>query len=163
MRIHFTPPALIVVTVRGLKDFGDGTFQTGLARGPLVTIRPGFENDAGLLAHELFHVWRWWLIGLLSAALIALVGWLSGTIEIAGIAFPAWALAPAGLAANSLLYTKWPDWREAEEIAAYRIQARCYPVEQQPAKLAKFAGFIAANYGFDIDATDVLTKLKEQS
>lgn len=35
--------------------------------------------------------------------------------------------------ANSLLYTHWPDWRLAEEIAAYRVQALCYPVEQQPA------------------------------
>lgn len=161
MRIHFTPPALIFVTARGLKDFGDGTFQAGLARGPLVTMRPGFENDAGLLAHELFHVWRWWLIGLLSTALIALVGWLSGTIELAGITFPLWSFAPFGMAANSLAYDLWPEWRAAEEIAAYRIQALNYSAEQQSAKLTKFATFIAERYGLDISAAEALRLLKE--
>lgn len=161
MRVNLDPPALIVVTTRGLKDFGDGTFHAGMARGPLVVIRPGFENDAGLLAHELFHAWRWWLIGLLASALLALAGWLAGSIEIAGIAFPAWSFAPAGLAANSLLYTHWPAWREAEEITAYRVQARCYPAEQQPAKLVKFAEFISERYGLDISAAEALQRIKE--
>lgn len=159
MRLHLTPPALIRITDQGLKDYGDGVRQAGTASGPLATIHPAYATDAGLLAHELFHVWRWWLIGLLSSALIALAGWLAGSVEIAGVLVPLWSFAPAGLAANSLLYTHWPKWREAEEIDAYRVQARCYPVEQQPAKLAKFAGFIATRYGLDTSAAEVLQRL----
>jgi len=161
MRLHLSPPALIRITADGLKDYGDGVMQAGSARGPLVTIRPGYENDTGLLAHELLHVWHWWLYGVLCAALIALAGWLAGTVEIAGIAFPAWSFAPLGMAANSLAYVLCPEWRAAEEIAAYRVQSLCYPVEQQPAKLAKFATFIAERYGLDISAGEALQRLKE--
>lgn len=161
MSIHWAPPAIIRYTADGLKDYGDGVRQAGAASGPLATIHPDYAADTGLLAHELFHVGRWWLIGLLASALIALAGWLAGSIEIAGVLVPLWSFAPAGLAANSLLYTHWPTWREAEEIAAYRVQARCYPVEQRTAKLAKFAEFIATRYGLDTSAGEVLQRLNE--
>lgn len=161
MRLHLSPPALIRITDQGLKDYGDGVQQAGTARGPLVTIRPEYEADIGLLAHELIHVWHWWLYGVLATALIALAGWLAGNVEIAGIVFPAWSIAPLGMGANSLAYVLWPEWRAAEEIAAYRVQARCYPVEQQPAKLAKFATFIAERYGLDITAAEALQRLRE--
>lgn len=162
MRLHLSPLALIRITSDGLKDYGDGVMQAGTARGPLVTIRPGYEADTGLLAHELIHVWRWWLYGGLATALIALAGWLIGTIELAGIAFPAWSFAPIGMGANSLAYALWPEWRAAEEIAAYRVQALCYPAEQQPAKLAKFAEFIAERYGLDISEAEALQRLREE-
>lgn len=160
MRIHLDPPALIVVTTTGLKDYGGGTFQAGASRGPLVIIRPGYEADAGLLAHELLHVWHWWMYGALATALIALSGYLAGSVEIAGTVFPLWSLAPAGIAANPLAYVLWPEWREAEEIAAYRVQATYYPIEQQPAKLAKFARFIATRYGLDISEEEALEALR---
>lgn len=161
MRLHLSPPALIRITDQGLKDYGDGVRQAGAARGPVVTIRPDYAADTGLLAHELFHVWRWWLYGLLATALIALIGGLAGNVEIAGMLFPWWSLAPAGIAANPLAYALWPEWRAAEEIAAYRVQALCYPAEQQPAKLEKFAKFIAARYGLDLSAAEALQRLSE--
>lgn len=156
MRLHFDPPAIIVVTTRGLRDF-----QAGAARGPLVTIRPGYEADAGLLAHELTHVWHWWLYGILVSALIAAAAALYGPIEIGGQAIAWWSLAPIGMAAPSLAYLYWPAWRAAEEIAAYRTQAKCYPVDQRPARLALFAKFIAERYGLGISAAEALQRLLE--
>jgi hypothetical protein len=32
----------------------------GYTRGPVILIRPGYRNDAGLLAHELVHVRQWY-------------------------------------------------------------------------------------------------------
>lgn len=53
------------------------------------------------------------------------------------------------------------SYRLWSEVDAYRVQARCYPDEQQPAKLAKFAEFIATRYGLDTSAAEVLRRLNE--
>ena len=34
--------------------------SNGAANGPVVRIRPGYEDDRGLLEHELTHVKQWW-------------------------------------------------------------------------------------------------------
>lgn len=151
MQIRLDPPALVIVSERGLADW-----QAGAARGPVVIVRPGYEADLGLLAHELYHVSQWWLIGLFGAALVALIG---ACLDLAlfGGAMPLWALCPAGLALNSMLYLLWPSWRGAEEIRAYRVQAQCYPDDRRPL----FAEFIASSYGLDITAAEALQKLRE--
>lgn len=33
----------------------------GQAHGPVVFIKPKYRDDDGLRAHELTHVWQWWL------------------------------------------------------------------------------------------------------
>ena len=48
-------PALILYTER--LPYGVG----GIARGPLVLIRPQYRNDRGIHAHELEHVRQWWV------------------------------------------------------------------------------------------------------
>lgn len=152
MRIHLSPPALIFTATNTLKSW-----QAGATRGPVIVLRPGTESDSGLLEHELLHAWHWWLYGLLAVALIALAGWVAGDIQIAEFAVPAWSFAPIGLATNSLLYAWWPEWREAEEIAAYRVQAACYPDDRLP----MFAEFLATSYGLDITAAEALQRLRE--
>lgn len=161
MRLSLCPLALIRITDQGLKDYGNGVRQAGAARLCLVTIHPDYADDAGLLAHELLHVGRWWIYSALCVALLALAGRLAGSVELGGVVFPLWALAPAGIGVSPLLYAFWPAWRAAEEIAAYRVQAACYPAEQQPEKQAKVATFIAERYGLDITAAEALQQLKE--
>jgi len=149
--MHLDPPALIAVTDRGLQPW-----QAGATRGPGVTIRPGHEGDAGLLAHELTHVWRWWLFGAMAAMLIAFAGMLYGPVEVGGVWIPAWAIWPLGFGFNSAMYKFWPDWRLAEEVAAYAAQATHYPDDRR----LIFAGFIADHYGLDISIDEAERMLK---
>jgi len=156
MRLHLRPPALIRITDQCLKDYGNGRHQAGASRGPLVTIRPGYEDDAGLLAHELLHVRHWWLYSALFSAVIALAGYLADPVDLGGVLFPLWSLAPAGIGIPPALYICWPEWRAAEEIAAYRVQAACYPDDRRP----KFASFIAERYDLDIGEAEALRQLR---
>jgi hypothetical protein len=55
MKLNYWPPALIRYTDDLLEGVG------GQANGPYVRIRPAYRDDVGLLAHELCHVWQFWL------------------------------------------------------------------------------------------------------
>lgn len=46
----------IVLYVDSLDSWG-----AGYAKGPVIRIHKKYKNDKGLLAHELVHVWQWWL------------------------------------------------------------------------------------------------------
>lgn len=44
--------------------------SAGRAYGPVILIRKGYENDIGIMEHELEHVRQWWVHGLLIHSLM---------------------------------------------------------------------------------------------
>lgn len=65
--MNLCPLAVIIYT----DNLPDGV--GGRANGPVVRIRPKYERDFGMLAHELEHVWQWWLTLGLHPILYALI------------------------------------------------------------------------------------------
>ena len=55
MNLRLAPPALIICTDKLPEGVG------GMARGPVVFIRPEYQTDVGLEEHELEHVRQWWI------------------------------------------------------------------------------------------------------
>lgn len=129
----------------------------GYARGPVVRLRPRYENDRGLLEHELEHVrqfWRMVFSGVLLSALFVLMavlfddqGWFASAILVPFI----------GLLGHNFLYSRFAAYRLWSEVTCYRIQARWYPDDRRPL----FAEFIAYEYGLDITPQDALRRLND--
>lgn len=149
--LRLDAPALVWVTARGLKDYGDGTRQAGRAIGPLAIIHPDYAGDIGLLEHEKEHVEQWLLAGALAAALAAIIGSLAALPD-------AWlaGLAAAGFAAHPLAYALVPAYRLWAEVAAYRVQAGWYVDDRR----LLFARFIAERYRLDVSAAEALARLR---
>jgi len=120
----------------------------GRATGPIVRIKPQYQDDRGIHEHENVHVAQWYtglLIGCVAAGLMyfnQIDGWPLAIIFGA-------MLHP--LATTSKDYTLW------KEVKAYREQAKHYPADRR----LEFAGYIATQYGLNIsteDAYKLLTK-----
>lgn len=152
MKINRRPLALILTTDRTLKSS-----QAGTTHGPVVVIRPGYEADHGLLAHELAHVRQFWRYGLAALLVIAGTGLLGAVVMIAGIEIPLHAFALLGLLLNPALYALWPEWRFVDEVAAYRAQANFYPDDRR----RLFAHFIATRYDLDISEDEAFAELQK--
>ena len=94
-------------------------------------LREGYENDAGLLEHELTHVRQWYaLLGACAAlgVLLSAALWLLGGLLLwmAALAVMPGALV-MGVYAHGRLYTVSARYRLWAEAAAYREQLRHYP------------------------------------
>ena len=88
----------------------------GDAHGPVVRIRPVYRNvflgiDVGLHEHEQEHVNQWWVVGLVSAALLSMVDVYAMLIAV--------GVHPA-------LYRFVRPYRLWAEVSAYRVQMQ-YP------------------------------------
>ena len=83
----------------------------GDAHGPVVRIRPIYRSDVGLHEHEQEHVNQWWVVGLVSAALLSFVDVYAMLIAV--------GVHPA-------LYRFVRQYRLWAEVRAYRIQMQ-YP------------------------------------
>ena len=79
----------------------------GVAHGPLVLIRPQYRADEGIHQHEYEHVGQWWVAGLASAVLLALVD-----VRLAGLA----------IGVHPALYYLVRPYRLWAEVCAYRVQ-----------------------------------------
>ena len=73
----------------------------GDAHGPVVRIRPIYRNDVGIHQHEQTHVNQWWIVGLVSAALLALISPV---------------LSPLGIGTHPLLYATVRRYRLWAEV-----------------------------------------------
>jgi len=145
---------LIIYSMRGLKDFGDGTYQAARAIGPVIVIRPDKRDDAGLLAHELEHVKQFAVLAVIACALIALVWVHVGTV--AGV--PSWSVFPLGLGLHASLYGLVPEYRLWAEVEAYQVQAGYYADDRLPL----FARFISEHYDLPITQASALQLLREK-
>ena len=84
----------------------------GLASGPLIRIRPKYENDVGLFEHEKNHVRQWYAVlalGLLPRTLLALLG--------SPALLPVCGLTPF---LHQLFYRFTRPYRRWCEVQAYR-------------------------------------------
>ena len=99
-------PSLTFYTDRLPKGVG------GDAHGPIVRIRPIYRGDVGLHEHEQAHVNQWWVVGLVSAAL------LSHMVNVAAM--------PLAVAVHPALYRFVRQYRLWAEVRAYCIQMQ-YP------------------------------------
>lgn len=137
----------IIYTAKGLKDFGDGTYQAARAVGPVIIVRPENRGDNGLVAHELAHIAQW-AVGVFLGVLAAFLAASQGC--------PVWPhIAGASIGLHSLAYLAIPVYREWAEVAAYRRQLPCYPDDRRDL----FAGFISARYGLSITKAEAFNKL----
>lgn len=101
-------PALVIYTDKIPAAFG------GMTNGPVVRIRPKYQDDKGLHAHELTHVEQWYASVFIWLALVALIA----PIHL-------WrALMPMGLALGPILYTCIARVRLWCEEEAYQAQAK---------------------------------------
>lgn len=143
---------LTIYTNRGIKDFGDGTYQAARAIGPIILVRPDKRGDAGLLAHEVEHIKQWAVLSAITCALIAVAGLHIGLIN--GV--PAWSIFPIGLGLHAMLYSLLPEYRLWAEVNAYRVQAGYYAEDRLPL----FARFIAKRYDIPITPDSALKLLR---
>ena len=133
------------------RDSGLESWQGGCVKYflfiPFVLIRPNYQEDEGLLRHELMHVTQSWLAAILSAILLGATGYaVAGTLGGVGMAAPIGsAAAIIGLYAHPLLYTFWAEYRLNCEVECYQEQLRFSPGRER-----LFAGFIATRYKLDI-------------
>lgn len=108
----------------------------GIAYGPVVLILEKYRHDAGLHAHERFHVKQWW-VGVLLGALASLVLYPS----------PYWYYPLIlGVGLHAILYLLSDRHKLWKEVQAYKEQAKHYPDDRLPL----FADYIAYNYGLRI-------------
>ena len=126
----------------------------GCARGPFIFIRPEYKNDKGLLAHEKVHVWQWTIVSYIAVCMLAVGGFLLSE----HVNFPAWIVAPLGLAAHGLLYRLLPEYRLDCEVEAYKEQLR-----HDPQHLDLYAYFIATKYDLKISKGEVITLLNQRN
>lgn len=126
----------------------------GCTRGPFIFIRPEYKNDKGLLAHEKVHVGQWAMVSFMACAVLAVGGFLLSE----HVNFPAWIVAPLGLAAHGLLYKLVPGYRLDCEVEAYKEQLR-----RDPQHLDLYAYFIATKYDLKISQGEAITLLNQRN
>lgn len=132
------------------------TGSNGIANAFCIRIRTGYENDEGLLHHEVDgHVWEWWIITLISAAILTAVAYAT---QLYGLPNQFWALPAFSLMIQPLLRLVKP-YKQWSEVRAYKIQLK-YPVDGEPNPyLDKYAGCIANKYGLDVTKEEALRLL----
>lgn len=121
MKLHLFPPALI---------FRHGS-KWGRARGPLVWL--AHDDAPHQLPHELVHVWQWWIITALTAAVLA------GVAHVV----PALPYGVTGLSigVTGALTALSPAYRWWSEVQAYRVSYRA-----SPERLDDFARMLFVEY-----------------
>ena len=86
----------------------------GETRGPLISIRPKYSADVGLIEHEKTHVRQWYVVLALGLLLCTLL-----TLLVSPSLWPMYGLAPF---LHQLLYKFIRPYRARCEVQAYRRQ-----------------------------------------
>ncbi|MDY7569417.1 hypothetical protein QN377_05095 [Pseudomonas sp. CCC4.1] len=86
----------------------------GETRGPLISIRPKYSADVGLIEHEKTHVRQWYVVLALGLLLCTLL-----TLLVSPSLWPMYGLAPF---LHQLLYKLVRVYRRWCEVRAYRKQ-----------------------------------------
>lgn len=145
----------IPVPVSFTNNMADNT--AGYARGPLIRLRPQYQDDRGLLEHELEHVRQFWRVVLSSLLLMALFILLAFWLEDQGWLAVAILTPCIGLLTHNFLYARIDAYRLWSEVECYRIQARWYSDDRRPL----FAQFIANDYRLSVSEADALRMLRD--
>lgn len=91
----------------------------GCAIGPFIKIRPKYQNDKGLLLHEIEHVNQWWRAVIYCVVCAVL-------LSVAGLSDAAIILLVLAPSAHGILYRFSRRYRLNAEVAAYRRQIQYY-------------------------------------
>lgn len=145
--MKFRFPAIIFYTDKLPEGTG------GCATAFIIRIRPKYrDNDEGIHQHELFHVRHWYAFTFLSLAVLAAVSFFFTALT--------WAPLPAALAVFPLLYLI-PQFRQWEEIAAYKVQLKYPPATtaDRDRYAALYAKYISDDYGLNISQEEALKKM----
>lgn len=141
MKFNLWPFALSFIVPRLFKNVGGMAIM-------FVTLRlQKYENDVGLLAHELEHVRQFWRLTLIAGiCALATLYLLELPLTYAWLAVPLY----------DVLYLLIPAYRLHCELVAYRLQATFYLDDRRPL----FAEFIANDYWLTISPENALQRLK---
>lgn len=143
MKINLTPPALIFIVESLPRNTG------GCANGPVVRLLTKYENDKGILQHELEHVKQYWSLNLkFTIVLLALATFFNLNPYYAVI----------GFAAHGLLYGFIKPYRYWAELKAYAVQLQYS--EDKEKDLQLFGGFIADSYKLNVSKEKATIALK---
>jgi hypothetical protein len=113
----------------------------GYAKWFYIAIRPKYKDDKGIHAHELEHVKQWWIVTLLTAAIICGLVWYTQ----APIAY--YQYAGISVAMLDLLYSSVDRFKLQCEVWAYKAQLRVNAEQGVKDYTKLYAGWIATKYG----------------
>lgn len=140
-------PVLIWYTNKLMKGFAGGTTLN------LIRIRPEYENDEGLLQHELVHVKQWALPFLISIIFGILYYILTDSL----IGLFIFSLIGCNIFPLSYLLIKKVKLKC--EVQAYREQLKFY----KDNKINLFAEFISRKYGLNVSKEEAFNLLNKDS
>ena len=115
-----------------------------------IRIRPAYRDDKPLLFHEIYHVDNFWLVFLISAAVMT--GLACGVHQF----YPSpyvFCPIPLSVLMDWVLY-KIPRFRLWEEVQAYKVQIEYIPGEMKEINRRKFSNRISTRYGLKISEED---------
>lgn len=143
MKFSLNPPALIFIVDSLKPNTG------GCANGPIVRLLTKYQNDEGILKHELEHVKQFWSLALpITIIIFALTRFLKIDSSYAII----------GIATHSLLYGFVKPYRYWAELKAYAKQL--YYSKDKEKDLELFGGFIADAYKLNKTKEETTITLK---
>jgi hypothetical protein len=122
----------------------------GYAKWFYIAIRPKYKDDKGIHAHELEHVKQWWIVTLLTAAIICGLVWYT---QAPTVYYNYALISPMVL---GLLYDSVDKVKLWCEVWAYKAQLKHYSDDRTPL----FAKFIAKDYGLKITEEEALKLLR---
>lgn len=137
------PPALVFM----VKSLPPNT--GGCANGPIVRLLTKYQNDEGILHHELEHVKQFWLLALQTSIIIFAV---TRFFKLD----PSFAIL--GIATHSLLYGFVKPYRYWAELKAYAVQL-LYSNDKDK-DLSLFGSYIADSYKLNVSKEEATVALK---
>lgn len=144
MRFSLLPPALILMVSQLPPNTG------GCANGPVVRLLHKYENDEGILKHELQHVLQFWIVGILASILIFTLSYFFKFNSV---------YAFLGMSVHSVLYSAVKPYRYWAETQAYAKQLQ-YSVDKEK-DVELFGRFIADAYNLNITKEQATERLRK--
>lgn len=143
MKLNTSPPALVFMVDSLPPDTG------GCANGPVVRLLKKYENDEGILKHELEHVKQFWFLTIAVCLIIlAVTTFLRLPIYYAAL----------GISTHGLLYLFVKPYRYWAELKAYAVQLVYSKDKEKDTEL--FGGFIATAYKLNKTKEECTVALK---
>lgn len=143
MKFNTSPPALVFMVDSLPPNTG------GCANGPVVRLLKKYENDEGILKHELEHVKQFWFLTIVVGLIIlAITTFLRLPIYYAALA----------VSTHGLLYSVIKPYRYWAELKAYAVQLVYSKDKEKDMEL--FGGFIATAYKLNKTKEEATIALK---
>lgn len=145
MKIHLNPLAISIIVDKLPNNFG------GISYGPFIGIIKKYENDEGLMQHELTHASQFWKVGILFSSFVLFI--------LSCLHFPVDYLwySLLGFFLHGFAYLLFDKYKLFCEVKAYKEQLKYYDTD----KTDLFVEFISTKYGLSVDKEEIKKLLKE--